>query len=104
MESAGEQGFMTSKEDFSTTVRAELDELRGEIGRVQNRAEEADGEARERLQNQIGMLLTKFERVRQRIEELEDAEGNSWKDVKGKVDGALSDLNRSIRNVLAPLA
>jgi chromosome segregation ATPase len=95
---------MEAKEEFSKTVRAELDELRGEIGRVQNRVEEADGDARDRLQNQIGMLLTKFERVEQRIEELEDAEGESWKDVKGKVEGALSDLNRSIRNVLSPLA
>jgi DNA repair exonuclease SbcCD ATPase subunit len=95
---------MEGKEEFSTKVRAELDELRGEIGRVQNRAEEADGEVRDRLQNQIGMLLTKFERVKQRIEELEGAEGESWKDVRGKVEGALSDLNRSIRNVLGPLA
>ena len=95
---------MAAKEEFSKAVRAELDELRGEIGRVQNRAEEAEGEARDRLQSQVGMLLTKFERVEQRMEELEGAEGESWRDVKGKVEGALSDLNRSVRNVLAPLA
>ena len=81
-----------------------MDELRAEIGRAQNRAQEAEGETQERLHDQISMLLAKHERVEQAVEELEDAEGEAWQDVKARVEGALSDLEKSCRNVLSSLA
>jgi archaellum component FlaC len=95
---------METKEEFSEKIHAELDELRAEIGRVQNRAEEAEGETQDRLHDQISMLLTKYERVEQAVEELEDSEGEAWQDRKARVEGALSDLNQSCRNVLSSLA
>jgi broad specificity phosphatase PhoE len=95
---------METREEFSQKIHAELDELRAEIGRAQNRAEQAEGETQDRLQDQISMLLTKYERVGQAVQELEDAEGESWQDVKARVEGALSDLNKSCRNVLSSLA
>jgi predicted nucleotide-binding protein (sugar kinase/HSP70/actin superfamily) len=95
---------VTAKSEYSRMVRSQIEELQPQVWMVKDRADGTDAEFREELYRQFTALNAKLELVREHLQEVEDASEEDWGDSRAKLDGALSDLNRSIGNVLARMS
>jgi multidrug resistance efflux pump len=98
------EGLMETREEYYRRTRSRLEELRAQVRIVETRADEAAAEVRDEYQEQREALLVKYETVERKLQELKDASDETWEDVRAKVDGALSDLNNSVGNVLSHMA
>ena len=92
---------MKSREEYRKRTEAKLQELEPKIWAVKQKADEMRTEAKAEYNELFQVLHAKLERVGANLQELEDASEETWQDFKARVDGALSDLNNSVGNVLA---
>ncbi len=91
---------MGEKEEYCEATRSKLDELEAQIGIVKDKAEKAKAETREEYHEQFQLLRSKHQEVLDRLQELEETEDESWRDHQPAVDGALSELQHSLANIL----
>jgi hypothetical protein len=92
---------METREEYRERIEAKLEELKPKVWLVKQKAEEMVDESREEYIQVFTVLYSKLERVGQSLEELEEANDETWQNFKARVDGALSDLNNSVGNVLS---
>jgi hypothetical protein len=92
---------LETKKEYREKVKVKLAELEPKVWMVKHRAEEIEGETRVEYNELFRVLHTKLEHIQQSMEELEAAGDEAWQDLRVRVDGALSDLNNSVGNVLA---
>jgi predicted nucleotide-binding protein (sugar kinase/HSP70/actin superfamily) len=95
---------VASKGEYSKLVRAKIEELEPHIWMVKDRADGTAAEVKEEYYQQFTALSSKLELVKEHLQELEEAGEEDWEGVRAKLDGALSDLNKSIGNVLARMS
>lgn len=92
---------METREEYRRRTGAKLEELEPKIWMVKQRADEMRNEAKAEYLESFQVLYSKLEQVGKSLKELEDASEDTWQDFKARVDGALSDLNNSVGNVLS---
>jgi broad specificity phosphatase PhoE len=68
---------------------------------VKQKAEEMENETKAEYDELFQVLHAKLEQVGESLSELEEASDETWQDFTARVDGALSDLNNSVGNVLS---
>ena len=68
---------------------------------MKQRADEVSGETTAEYSELFRVLHAKLEQIRVKLEELAEASEDTWQDLQAKVDGALSDLNNSVGNILS---
>jgi predicted nuclease with TOPRIM domain len=68
---------------------------------VAPKADEMKYEAKAEYNELFRVLQAKLELVREKLKELEEENEETWQHLKARVDGALSDLNNSVGNVLS---
>jgi archaellum component FlaC len=92
---------METREEYEKRTEAKLDELEPKIWMVKQKADEMSDEPQSEYNRLFQVLHSKLEQVAENLQELEEANEETWQDLRAKVDGALSDLNNSVGNVLA---
>ena len=92
---------METRQEYQKRIEVKLTELEPKIWIVKQRAEEVTGEARIEYTELFRVLYAKLEQIRAKLEELAEASEDTWQDLQAKVDGALSDLNNSVGNILS---
>jgi hypothetical protein len=95
------EDMQESKREYKERIEAKLEELEPKIWQVKQKAAEMQNQHKDEYQRVFRVLNTKFEVVVSYLSELESAGGETWKNFKAKVDGALSDLNNSVGNILS---
>ena len=92
---------METREEYQKRTEAKLEELEPKIWMVKQKADEMRGETRAEYNELFQVLHSKLEQVGENLKELDEASEETWQHFKAKVDGALSDLNNSVGNVLS---
>lgn len=92
---------MEAREEYLEQTTAKLEELRPKVWMVKQKAEEMENETRAEYNELFQVLHAKLKGVGENLRELEGASEETWQDLKARVDGALSDLNNSVGNVLS---
>lgn len=92
---------METREEYQERTELKLEELEPKIWRVKQKGDAAKDETQIEYDEIFQVLNAKLERVRDMLEELEEASEARWPDLRAKVDGALSDLNNSVGNILS---
>jgi archaellum component FlaC len=92
---------MQTREEYQAQAAAKLEELRINVWMVKQKADEMTDETKAEYHLLFQALNEKSEEVGERLRELEEASDETWRDVKAKVDGAMSDLNNSVGNALS---
>lgn len=94
---------METREEFRQRTAIKLEELKLKVWLVKQRADQMKNAAKAEYQELFQVLYSKVEQVQEHLQELDEASDETWPDLRAKVDGALSDLNNSVGNVLSRL-
>ena len=87
---------MNSKEEYIRKMQAKLEELNAEIDTLTAKAGEVRADVKNEYNEQIASLKTKQVAARQKIEELQQAGENAWKDLKSGIELAWSAMGEAI--------
>jgi exonuclease VII large subunit len=83
------------KEDFINASRQQLDEVKQDLTGLKRQAKEAKGDTKAKVNDQVDALERKWKLAELRMEELQQAGGDSWKDLKQGMSDALAELRES---------
>ena len=93
------------KEEYLRQMRAKLDEFNKEIQELQTKAaSKAIGlkeASKEELSQSMKELAEKKKAAAEKIDELKNASGNAWEDIKTGADLAMDELNKSLEQAVS---
>ena len=87
---------MKEKRTYQEQFKEKLKELSDSLAELTFRAEQLQDDATVEYQTQIKSLRDKQHRVREKLEELEEASDEAWEDIKDGIEHAWSDLRKSL--------
>jgi chromosome segregation ATPase len=88
---------MQDKDAYRRKLEARLAQWRAEIDKLEAKAREAGADARIRYETQIEEWRGKEQDARRRLEDLDRASGEAWKDLKAGLEKAWDDLGRAAK-------
>ncbi len=89
---------MDDKNAYEQKLEARLDQWRAEIDKLQAQAKEASANAQLNYQKEVDDLRGRQEQAQKKLDELRDAQGKAWKDLRSGIESAWDDLGRSVRS------
>ena len=93
----------TTRAQFRQSRLGELNQLEGEIDKLQRRARIVGYDEESQHHERMEMLAKKRDEVAAMLERLADAGADDWQELAGKIDQAISDLEASTRAIMANL-
>tara|TARA_R110002012_G_scaffold108849_2_gene251812 strand:- start:13868 stop:14212 length:345 start_codon:yes stop_codon:yes gene_type:complete len=90
-------GQMDDKSAYAEKFQARLDQWRAEIDKFQAKAKEASADTKLKYQREVDELRAKQKDAEMKLDELGEAQGKAWEDVKSGVESAWDDLGKAVR-------
>jgi hypothetical protein len=87
-----------TKEEYRQKVEDELERLGLQIKEWEEKIGEVDPETRAQREGQLEALRHIRDIACSEVEELEQADGEAWLDIKARLDGVLSELRNALSN------
>lgn len=87
---------MNTKDEYIRKMHAKLDELNAEIDALSAKAGGVTADVMKEYHEQIETLKAKQVVSRQKMEELHNAGGNAWEDLKSGIDLAWNAMNEAL--------
>jgi hypothetical protein len=84
------------KEDFEARMKARLDELKTETGKLREKAKQGGETAKKEVGDKLEELEKKEKAADERLGELRKSTKDAWKSLKGGVESAVDDLERGL--------
>lgn len=94
---------MSDREDYRRQIEAQLDSWSDEIEKLQTRAAQAGADARVEYDRQIDALRDRQRDLRQKFEQMQQAQGEAWKEFKSGIDTAWNDMNQAMKKATEKL-
>lgn len=85
-----------SRDEFVQRLKDQLDEWNDEIGELQERAEQAQEDARIRYQQEIRRLREEQAQAQMKLQKLRDASEGAWEELKDGVERAWESLEEAV--------
>ncbi|MBN1277163.1 MAG: hypothetical protein JXA35_06695 [Deltaproteobacteria bacterium] len=85
---------------FREQTMSKLDEYGNKIDQLQAKAEELQGDAKVKAEEQLTALREKRDKVSEKLKELGSSSGNAWEDVKSGIGAAMEDLGNTYKKVV----
>lgn len=93
---------MSEKRDaYVAKMKTKLDKWNTEIGALEAKARQVGIESKAGLQNQVDVVQAKYAEVTARVENLRRASEDTWKDLRGDVEGSWKALEKAGHSVIA---
>ena len=92
--------MMDDKSAYRQKLEARLDQWRADIDKLEAKAAEAQADARIEYKKQIEALRGKQKEARAKLDELDKASGEAWKDLKSGLETAWDDLGRAVKSAV----
>lgn len=89
---------METKEEYRQKVEDELERSGLQIKEWEEKIGEVDPETRAQREGQLEALRHIRDIACSEVEELEQADGEAWLDIKARLDGVLSELRNALSN------
>lgn len=90
--------FKKDKEQYQKKAEARLKELDGQLEKMAASINATSGDARIQLEKDVETLKVKKEAARKRLGEIQEANAETWDDVKSSMDAALDDLAKGFES------
>lgn len=87
---------MNTRDEYIRKMHAKLDELNAEIDALAAKAGEVTADVMKEYHEQIDTVKMKQTVARQKMEELQNAGGSAWEDMKSGIDLAWSAINEAL--------
>ncbi len=87
------------RDDYVKAVEARLEEFDHKLDGLESRASKMTGATKKNFTNEIEQLRDQRKMVDQKLDDLKKVSADSWTTMKGDVDSALSDQERSYETV-----
>jgi TolA-binding protein len=91
---------MEQKEAYEQKLAEKLETYNQQISTLKQQMVVLQGEAEQKLQDQINSLQTKVEDMKNRSDELKDAGGEAWNNLKDGLDKAGDDLDQAFTEAM----
>ncbi|MEJ2313277.1 MAG: hypothetical protein P8Y85_00545 [Nitrospirota bacterium] len=83
------------KEEFTKDMEAKLADYGSRIDELQKKADEATGDVKAKMDEQMKNLRNKQEAAQKKLDEIEESSGKAWEDLKAGADRTMEDLKKS---------
>jgi uncharacterized protein YukE len=87
------------RDDYVTTTNAKLAEFDQKVDGLDERTAAMKGQAKDRFKDAISKLRDQRKTVANKLDDLKSVNVESWQTLRGEVDSAMADLNRSYEDV-----
>ena len=87
---------MQEKRTYQEQFKEKLKEMSDSLAELTFRAEQLKTDATLEYQEQMESLRDKQHKVREKLEELEEASDEAWEDIRDGIEHAWSDLSKSL--------
>ena len=87
---------MKEKRTYQEQFKKKLKELSESLAELTFKAEQFQDDAKVEFEEQVDSLRDKQHKVREKLEELEEAGDEAWEDIKDGIEHAWSDLSKSL--------
>jgi uncharacterized protein YicC (UPF0701 family) len=92
---------METKDSYSKKMKAKFDDLNYkwniERNKLEAKAKQAKVDVKKKFEEQLKTLQEKRERMGQKLDQIDTASEDAWKDIKAGVDSAWQSLNEAIK-------
>lgn len=95
--------FKQDKEEFSKTVGAKAQAMKGQIANLWKNAEGLTGDEKDQAKNELGELQKKHDRLEQQIKELDDAGAGKFESIRQDLSKTLAEVERHIEELTTKL-
>ncbi|WP_323035785.1 coiled coil domain-containing protein [Pararhodobacter sp.] len=89
---------MDRKDAYQDKLQAQLDVWKAEIAKLRAKADLAQADARLKYMEEIDGLRAYQKKAEARLKELQDAQGEAWKDVKSGVEAAWDEMSDAMKS------
>lgn len=97
IENRAEVQDRTSQEKNIKTTRREIDKLRNEIDRLEEKSKQSSGELKSKLEKKIQTFREDLEIIEKKWQELKQATATSWKQTRDSLRILIDKLEAAIR-------
>ncbi len=91
-------GQMDDKSAYAEKLEARLDQWRAEIDKLQAKAKEASADTQLKYKEEIDNLRAQQKEAEQKLNELGEAQGKAWEDLKSGAEAAWDNLGNAVRS------
>jgi uncharacterized protein YrrD len=92
---------MINTEAYQEQISAKLNEWGVEIDRLKARANQANTAAREEFHRQLESLSAKQQTIEEKLQQLKQASGERWEELKQELDAALTAFEQNVEQTRA---
>jgi hypothetical protein len=103
-ESTSTANMQRQRDDYVKAVEAKLDEFDHKIDGLETRASTMTGTLKKNFTSEIDQLRDQRTMIARKLDDLKKVSIDSWTGMKGAVDSAFSDLERSYETVSSKYA
>jgi uncharacterized coiled-coil DUF342 family protein len=89
---------MGMKEAYQQKLEAQLAEWKADINKMKAKADKADADTQLEYYKRIEELRSKQESAQEKLEELKEASGDAWEELKAGVELALGSLGEAVKS------
>ena len=87
-----------TKEAYLEKLKAKVDEWNAQIDKLKAKAAQSKADAKIEIEKRVGDLETQRQAVENKIQQLVQASGPAWEDLKGGVQSAWNKLDEAVRS------
>ncbi|MGD9098220.1 MAG: hypothetical protein PVF97_09045 [Desulfobacterales bacterium] len=88
----------TTRDAYVQKVKAKLDEWNAEIDRLEAQARQKEADAQTSLQEQIDQVKAKRRAAEEKLDDVRQAGGDAWEDLKSGVELAAEAVGDALRS------
>ncbi len=89
--------MMEHRDAYVKKLRTKMAEWNGKIDRLQEKADQAEGEMKNQYQKHIKELRTKYAQAEEKIENLLNSAENAWESFKAAVESSYEALTDAVQ-------
>lgn len=89
---ASAEALRQQREEYRKKINTDLERLDDQLKTWKEKANQAKGDARVRMQKQVADLEVKRDKLRERVKDLKADSKNAWEEMKTGIDKAATDL------------
>jgi predicted nuclease with TOPRIM domain len=93
--------MVDTKEAYLEKLQGKLDEWRAEIDRLKAKAAQSKADLKLQIDNRIKDLEAQSQEAQEKFQQLRQASGDAWEDLKGGVTRAWADLGEAVKSAIA---
>jgi len=92
---------MITKDEFVNNLKNQLDDLNGEIGKIEQKAKLVKAEAKAKVAARIKYLKEMHDSVQAKVQEVKDAGKEAWQDMKLAAENLVNAYKSALTKTLA---